>query len=95
MKLLFAVMVVLVAVPVFTYSQDNIRISTQGGMTMPIGNFGDLYQRGHSGTGFLFRVSGNFFVNMGVKYNSIQDGETDALLSDFIRFIPDFLIAFK
>ncbi len=179
MKKFFTVVIILVSVPALVHSQGNIGISAQGGMTLPIGDFGDFYKPGYGGTGFLFfelapgieitgtsgylmwdadieevditltsiplllgvryyfgeggyapyaalegglhflksealgfeseseeigygvgggllfRVSDNLFFDLGVKYNSILDGEDDDFSYDFLSFMLGLRIAFK
>jgi opacity protein-like surface antigen len=47
------------------------------------------------GGGLLFRLSGNFFIDLGVKYNSIlYDGDFEAS-RDFLSFMLGLRIAFK
>lgn len=46
--------IILLTFPPLAYSQGNIGISVQGGMTLPIGDLGDVVSPGYGGTGFLF-----------------------------------------
>lgn len=46
------------------------------------------------GGGLLFRVSNNFFFDLGVKYNSILDSEANDYSSDFLSFMLGVRIAF-
>ncbi len=175
----FWTFLIILTIPALAFSQGNIGISAQGGMTLPIGDFGDLVKPGYGGTGFLFfelspgieitatsgkfmwdldseefdvtlssiplllgvryylgeggyapyaalegglhflktegpgmvseteefgfgigggllfRVTGNFFIDLGVKYNSISDSEANDYSSDFLSFILGLRIAFK
>ncbi len=179
MKNFLTLLIILVTVPALAYSQGNIGISAQGGMTLPIGDFGDYVKPGYGGTGFLFfqlspgieitatsgkfmwdldseeadvtlssiplllgiryyfgeggyapyaalegglhflktegmgfvdeteefgygigggllfRVSNNFFFDLGVKYNSILDSEASDYSTEFLSFMAGLRIAFK
>jgi hypothetical protein len=54
MKKVLITLIILVTVPALAYSQGRIGISAQGGMTLPLGDFGDVVKPGYGGTGFLF-----------------------------------------
>lgn len=179
MKKVLTLLIILVTIPVLAFSQGKIGVSAQGGMTLPLGDFGDFVKPGYGGTGFLFfelspgieitatsgtfmwdadsevvdmtltsvplllgiryylgeggyapyaalegglhflktegsgfasdseemgygigggllfRVSNNFFFDLGVKYNSIVDSEDTDYSSDFLSFMLGLRIAFK
>ncbi len=179
MKKSLTLLILLVTVPALAYSQGSIGISAQGGMTLPIGDFGDYVKPGYGGTGFLFfelspgieitatsgkfmwdldseeadvtlssiplllgvryylgeggvapyaalqgglhflktegmgfvgeteefgygigggllfRVSNNFFFDLGVKYNSISDSEASDYSTEYLSFMAGLRIAFK
>ncbi len=179
MKKFLTLLIILASVPALAYSQGSIGISAQGGMTLPIGDFGDWVKPGYGGTGFLFfqlspgievtatsgkfmwdwdseeidvtlssiplllgvryylgeggyapyaalegglhflktegfgivseteefgygigggllfRVTNNFFFDLGVKYNSISDSEATDFTTEFLSFMVGLRIAFK
>ena len=179
MKKFLTFLIILITIQSLAFSQGNIGISAQGGMTLPIGDFGDFVKPGYAGTGFLFfelspgieitatsgkfmwefdsdevdvtlssiplllgvryylgeggyapyaalegglhflktegfgitteteefgygigggllfRVTSNFFFDLGVKYNSISDNEASDYSTEFLSFMAGLRIAFK